>query len=487
MKLTGGRLKIVRPSSRESGNSLAGVSKQSIRSQQPEGVEPLSRNTSIQSIGISNPKLALIDKRMMRPFETGTGVAFLGQHTTTAQQAQQKEEIVNKLVTTQRVPSGEPGVHLPSIHIKPGADKPLMGTLRLGRPDQGQNSNFRMRTAEGEKRGADVVSSGHQPRIMRQNVPYKPLSSHAASRPTPIALDTPKSEPKASQPDNKRGTHGLFQEKDIKTKQEYSIEPSSSNENLFFANIERESNNPSLRVSDSNRNGASFNGSTRFETNVDEHRISLQYYESFGKNTDLNLMCQQGKVNPALQSALEDDLLLKSSLTDKMNFTFGASELQQELPKQSTLYKAIDETADFSRTKRTVEINSTAHQQPLSQLETVHKGSEKEKTRLKLPTKSLKDKPVQDISPGVSRENVKPRLPIKIVSSASKPTGAPNDGPEGSRLYSRGRPPRLSSAKKDEDIDKPQEKDGERSARVNSFATNLRSEKLVVRRTTGKD
>lgn len=557
-----GRLKLVRPSSRESANSFNGVSKQSIRSTHQEGIEPLSRNTSIQSIGPGNPKMVPTDKRALRHFEPqGAGIAFLGQNTTSAQQAQQKEEIVNKLGNTKRMNSGEGTIHLPSINAKP-SDKSFNpnGTLKLVKPDTSQPSlgnGFRMRTAEADKRSApglgEPFGGPHQPRIMKQNVPYKPLSSHAPTRPNNLAIDTPKSDPKSSHLEHREIRKGptstgqnFFNSKGYTNQPENSMEPSTSQDNLFF-DLDRSSNNPSLRVSDSNKKGLSFNDETNFESNTQEQRITLQYYESFGKTANLNEMCRNGG---QAQSSL-DQRMQNSGLSDKMNFTFGPNDLPKELlesngrldnnqtgnfpeqkselvdknnhwqisenmkkdgikvsssaikikNKEGNQISSFDPSSNkFKPTlePRLVQENNYEPKALSRDHEERHERAVLEKDRIKIrpPSQAFKE-PLQ--SP--PKDPPKPRIPIKIVSS-QRPLiqgSATQENPEVARQASKGKPPRIVPTKREEEMNSPQQdrqanpntglrsltpgQEGVRPPqKLNSFATQLRPERLVVKR-----
>lgn len=111
------RLKILRPSSRDSTGSNGNNSKQSIRSGQiSEQMEPMSRNTSIQSLGQKiNTKLGGYDKRYQRPSEIHSPL-MVGQNITVHQQAKQKEDIQKRLgKAMQKGPSNSEAVHLPKL------------------------------------------------------------------------------------------------------------------------------------------------------------------------------------------------------------------------------------------------------------------------------------------------------------------------------------------------------------------------------------
>jgi hypothetical protein len=111
------RLKVLRPTSKESNGSNGNTSKQSIRSvQASDQVDNMSRNTSIQSLGQKlHGKINTFERRYQRPVECHSPL-LIGQNTTVHQQAKQKQDIEKRLNKVMINPSENSGkVHLPKL------------------------------------------------------------------------------------------------------------------------------------------------------------------------------------------------------------------------------------------------------------------------------------------------------------------------------------------------------------------------------------
>lgn len=111
------RLKVLRPSSRDSNGSNHLDSKTSVKSMHPsENVEQLSRNNSIQSIGQKFQKRLVVgDRRVQRPGDVNSPL-LIGQNVTVYQQAQQKQDIEKRLSQVMDKPTTPlSGLQLPRI------------------------------------------------------------------------------------------------------------------------------------------------------------------------------------------------------------------------------------------------------------------------------------------------------------------------------------------------------------------------------------
>lgn len=118
------RLKVLRPSSRDSTGSNQADSKTSVRSVHPsENMESLSRNNSIQSLGQKfQRRVDVGDRRNQRQIDVHSPL-LVGHNVTVHQHAQQKQDIEKRLNQVMDKPSTPTSaVHLPRIG-KP-LDKP---------------------------------------------------------------------------------------------------------------------------------------------------------------------------------------------------------------------------------------------------------------------------------------------------------------------------------------------------------------------------
>ena len=170
-----------------------------------------------------------------------------------------------------------------------------------------------------------------QPKIMKQNVPYKPLSSHAASRPT-VAQTDELADKREISSENNTGGKPSRPIRIVNPKGEEVRRPGglggAQNSNLFLLDTPDQMHlkNSSRFVSSFNTNG----DGSGFETNNSD-KIALEYAGSFGLNGELAQMLQGMADNT---THLKDSMVFQLSSPGQgqaMNFTFGASKFEGEL------------------------------------------------------------------------------------------------------------------------------------------------------------
>lgn len=291
---------------------------------------------------------------------------------------------------------------------------------------------------------------------MKQNVPYKPLSSHAATR----QVNTPTTDEPASHSFQSKDTRTVTatvdeQRKIVKIRQNFQHHNFEAHDplddNLFFADIDagsgRKPQYPSKLIS-GNASGH-FQQEYIDETHYDSgshQKINVPYFDSFGKKGQLDEM--------VLRDQVKDSAIFNISESQQLNFTFGNSAFQKALlQNNSSMVNSqvgqIQDARISSKQRETVPQKSSSQGQPDPSNET----------------------------PPHSQRSQRIKIPIKIVSSAGKLTDTNKSDSKPSLSANPQKPPRHLTTKRP---DQDQGLDRERS-HGKTIAAQLRPEKLVVR------
>jgi hypothetical protein len=296
---------------------------------------------------------------------------------------------------------------------------------------------------------------------MKQNVPYKPLSSHAATRPSNnIANEEPASH---SFHIKEQKTVSATVDGQRKLVKNYHFQPNRFNtcteppdpldDNLFFADIA--SNNAREYMSKDKTRGtnpsAQSNQEHTDETNFDSAshgKINMPYFDSFGKKGQLDEM--------VLKDQVRESAIFNMSESQQLNFTFGNSNFNKGLIRNnSSLLKSsqfgnLQESAQLLNQRESIPFKSTS--------QGVHEFAQE--------------------TPPHSQKSQRLKIPIKIVSSAGKLLETNKE--EGRSVLKSNplKPPRMTPIKREE-VDPSFSR--ERS-KGQTIVSQLKPEKLVIRK-----
>lgn len=268
---------------------------------------------------------------------------------------------------------------------------------------------------------------------MKQNIPYKPLSSHAASRPTKI--DCP----------GDLNTQGgarinLKAESETKSLRRVEVDKFDSklprrrlveepldplDDNLFFADFDNLPLNKkkSRAQTEASKPSPASNKNHTDETNFDSGshgQIRVQYFDSFGKKGELDEM--------VLKDQTKDSGVFNISESQQMNFTFGNSNFNRELLQNNSSVLKLSNSGML--------------------LETVEEEKQRDTATIQARFNRLPE--FGNDTPPVSQKSQRIKIPIKIVSSASKLSDQGKgevDKEQVVRKSSPIRPPKVSSMK----------------------------------------
>lgn len=204
---------------------------------------------------------------------------------------------------------------------------PKIGGVLLGPSDLGSTLSKpgalapRLRTADGEK-GREAAGSsgalGHQPKVLRTNMPYKPLSSHNPGR--QYQSDAAAGIPSSVLP--KRGDlmpnrrHETFQTVE-RGRANFFFEDAQSN---IFADVQKQS--ASFCKEEQEFTSAS-SGKNPNITQFDSLKIAAEKLEEFKFTLGNEQISSPGE--------LQQSLALSATQSDQLNFTFG--DISREMGK----------------------------------------------------------------------------------------------------------------------------------------------------------
>ena len=177
-----------------------------------------------------------------------------------------------------------------------------------------------------------------QPKIMRHsNVPYKPLSSNAATRPTyPSISGDENTEKRGASSENINADKHRNNLKPLRSSPQVSnITRSDENSsNLFCIN-----HSDSHQLKDSSRFGLSFNTNedgSGLDSNAYD-KIILEYGGSFGRNNEIGQKMMVNKSDDPIE--MKDSAMFNLSGSEMpLNFTFGASQFIKDPLKLNQNY-----------------------------------------------------------------------------------------------------------------------------------------------------
>lgn len=207
---------------------------------------------------------------------------------------------------------------------------PKIGGVLLGPADLGSTLTKpgtlapRLRTADGEK-GREVAGSsgalGHQPKVLRTNMPYKPLSSHNPGRQyhSDAAAGVPASvlPKRVEMMPNRR--HETFQTVE-RGRANFFFEEANSN---IFADIQKQS--ASFCKEEQEFTSAS-SGKNPHIAQFDSLKATAEKLEEFKFTLGNEQISSPGE--------LQQSLALSATQSDQLNFTFG--DISRELGKLGT-------------------------------------------------------------------------------------------------------------------------------------------------------
>lgn len=324
--------------------------------------------------------------------------------------------------------------------------------------------NLRRKTAESEK-ARDIFSGNHQPRIMKQNVPYKPLSSHAATRQT----NTPTTEEPASHSyhskENKIVSAAIDEHRKIVKKHfsgDRGREPHDPlDDNLFFADLDSNRLNVGHPPS---RNGIRKQSvqshpehadDTDFESESHGKVMNVPYFDSFGKKGQLDEM--------VLRDQFRESAIFNISESQQLNFTFGNSGFQKALLQNNSSSLAASNIGQFNQHGLQVIPALAAPIQPEA-------SPQKPLSQGRAETKQE--------TPPHCQKSQRLKIPIKIVSSAGKLQESSRDDVRGTVSTHQFKPPRSIAQIKEG----TEPGFGRDLSTGKTIASQLRPEKLVLRK-----
>ena len=268
---------------------------------------------------------------------------------------------------------------------------------------------------------------------MKQNVPYKPLSSHAATRPSNVqcpedlnnlAVGRLNLKPESETKSLRKVELGKYDSRNPRRRVvEEALDP--LDDNLFFADFDSipMTKNKSRAQTEASKPSPASNKNHTDETNFESGshgKLKAQYFDSFGKRGELNEM--------VLKDHTKQSVIFNISESQQMNFTFGNSNFNKELlQNNSSVIKSSNsgmllETVEEVTQRDTATIQSRFRDMPEFGHET----------------------------PPESQKSQRLKIPIKIVSSASKLSEQNRGEPDRQRFVMKSnplRPPKVTYTK----------------------------------------